>query len=206
MIWLIIAIVLALLIAGIIIAATRRGGKEEPPHKAAGDAGEDAAAAVIKRVLKKGDKCLRNVQISYDGQITELDFVIVNQNGVFIIEVKNYSGKITGKEDDATWKKTKTSRAGKTYVNQIENPAPQVKREEYILGNFLRSNRIRVWVEGYVFFIRGNRPVNSQRLLNSGVDIDHAIHKESGRQLGDGTVKQIVRVLGNRKMCTKSLK
>ena len=195
MIWIIIGIIIVLLIAAIIALIAVRRKRAIPPHKAAGIAGEDAAASVIKRVLQKGDQCFRNVPIVHDGKETELDFLIMNTNGVFIIEVKNYSGEITGTKDDRYWEKTKTSQGGNTYVKRIENPIPQIKREEQILGRLLRSEGIRVWTKGYVFFLRCNRPFRNHYLLNTGNDIDREIHQETDRVLKESTIGQIKEVL-----------
>ncbi|MBR3244967.1 MAG: NERD domain-containing protein [Parasporobacterium sp.] len=186
---------LIVLFVGILIAVLLLRKRSVPPHKAAGNAGEEAAAAVIKRILQKRDYCGRNVPVSFGGQKTELDFVIVNRNGVFIIEVKNYSGKISGEEEALQWKKSKTSQGGKTYEKFIENPIPQVKREEYILGNFLRSKGINVWVNGYIYFVRNNRPFQSRYLLNSGNEIDMAIHKKPDSLLNEKTIEHIVKTL-----------
>ncbi len=190
MTWVIVLSIIIVVGLIIIIILSRR--LATPPHKAAGDAGEDAAASVIKRVLRKGDKCLRNVPVLYDGQETELDFLIVNSSGVFIIEVKNYSGEIRGRDDDKYWEKTKTSQGGNVYVKRIENPIPQIKREEYLLGKFLRSEGIRVWVKGYVFFIRCNRPFRNRYLLNSGHEIDSEIHQQTDRALSEHTIERII--------------
>lgn len=191
MTWAII-ILSVIIVVGLIVVAILRKSLATPPHKAAGNAGEDAAASVIKRVLQKGDKCFRNVPILYDGQETELDFLIVNSNGVFIIEVKNYSGEIRGRESDKYWEKTKTSQGGNDYVKRIENPIPQIKREEYLLGKYLRSEGIRVWVKGYVFFIRCNRPFRNRYLLNSGNEIDREIHQPSDRALSEHSIERII--------------
>ena len=193
--WLIIAIII-LLIAAIILAAILLRQRRVPPHKAAGNAGEEAAASAIKRALRDGDQCFRNVPVVYKDRETELDFLIINHNGVFIIEVKNYSGEIQGKEEDRYWEKAKTSQGGNTYVKYIENPIPQIKREESILGHFLRSKRIRVWVYGYVFFIRCNRPFRNEYFINNGNEIDMVIHQETETPLSDKQIQQIIKVLG----------
>lgn len=195
MTWIILAILIALLIAGIIAILLLARSLKMPAHKAAGKAGEDAAASVIKRVLQTEDLCFRNVPIIHSGQETELDFLIINANGVFIIEVKNYSGEITGRENDRYWEKTKTSQGGNEYVKHIENPIPQIKREERILGQFLRANKIRVWVNGYVYFIRCNRPFRNRYLLNTGNDIDQEVHQERDRRLSEDKIKEILEVL-----------
>lgn len=50
-------------------------------------------------VFWSNDVYLRNVKVEYDGRPAEIDNVIINQNGIFIIEVKNYSGILYGDED-----------------------------------------------------------------------------------------------------------
>ena len=73
----------------------------ETPERRAGRRGEMIATDIIKGVLRDGDYLLTNVSISYDGRPAELDNVVVNKYGVFIIEVKNYKGRLCGEEDVA---------------------------------------------------------------------------------------------------------
>lgn len=73
----------------------------EAPERKAGRAGEEKAANIIGSILRENDRLFTNVQISYEGKPAELDNVIVNKYGVFIIEVKNYNGTLVGNEDDS---------------------------------------------------------------------------------------------------------
>lgn len=43
----------------------------------------------------------------------------MNQYGIFIIEVKNYSGKLVGTEDDYEWQKYHTTPSGNTYFKMV---------------------------------------------------------------------------------------
>ena len=54
-------------------------------EKRAGRRGERIATEVIKGVLREGDYLFTNISVSYDGKRTELDDVVVNKYGVFII-------------------------------------------------------------------------------------------------------------------------
>ena len=126
------------------------------PEKVAGKRGEAAAANIIRSVLRKGDLLLTNVEIDCDGKKTELDNVIVNKNGVFIIEVKNYSGSLVGCESDFEWYKYHTSRGGNVYVKTVKNPIRQVKRQIYILAHYLEYFGIDVYVCGYAIFLNDN--------------------------------------------------
>ena len=75
----------------------------ESGEKRAGRLGEKRAAELIRQVMREEDRLFTNVCIELDGRMTELDSVIVNKYGVFIIEVKNYNGLLVGAEDDHEW-------------------------------------------------------------------------------------------------------
>ena len=152
------------------------------PEKKAGNRGERIARDQIREVLRDGDKLFSNVPISYDGKNTELDNVIVNCRGVFIIEVKTLSGRLVGSEDDAEWKKYHVSAAGVTYEKSVKNPIKQVKRQVYILSKYLTGKGARVWVTGYVYLLLDNGDIKSDYILKSVGDLDRAIHPRKGRK------------------------
>lgn len=166
-----------------------------PAQKRFGNKGEEQAQQAIESVLRDGDYYFRNISITYDNRPAEFDNIIVNKYGVFIIEVKNHVGYIVGTEDDAEWKKYKTTDAGNTYFKTERNPIKQVKRQIYILAKYLDYYGARVWVEGYVIMIQGNSPVKSEYILNSIPEIDRAIHTCSRKMLNRETVDKIVRLL-----------
>ena len=181
-------------------ASTASGKKKPeffftPEYKRAGIRGEEAAARAIESVLREGDRLFTNVSIEYDGKPAELDNVIVNKYGVFIIEVKNYTGYIVGNEDDYVWQKYKTTDAGNTYEKTVKNPIKQVKRQVFILAHYIEYYGLRVWVKGYTILLHGNSPVESEYMLNSVSDIDRAIHTKGRRMLDEKTVESITRLL-----------
>ena len=59
----------------------------EAPEKRAGRRGEHIATEIIKGVLREGDYLFTNISVSYDGKRTELDNVVVNKYGVFILSL-----------------------------------------------------------------------------------------------------------------------
>lgn len=165
----------------------------EAPERRAGRRGEIIAKDLIKGVLREGDYLLSNVSISYDGRPAELDNVVVNKYGVFIIEVKNYKGRLYGEDDDYTWKKYKDDGYGNTFEKEVKNPIKQVKRQVYILAKFLES--FNVWIEGYVLLIHGDSPVQSKYVFESIDDIDRAIHTFGKNRLSVHTVESIQNML-----------
>ncbi len=148
----------------------------ESGEERAGRHGEQFVSQIIREILNEKDVLLTNVKVSFEGKNTELDNVIINNRGVFIIEVKNYSGILIGDEDDFEWIKNKYTEAGNFYQKSVKNPIKQIKRQVYILSRYLKAHEFDVWIEGYVFLVEGNSPVNSKYILNTQKDIDTVIH------------------------------
>lgn len=72
--------------------------------------------------LDSNQRILTNIYLpKADGSTTELDLVLLNQTGIYIIESKNYSGWIFGDEKEKTW--TQSLKGGKK--NKFLNPVYQ---------------------------------------------------------------------------------
>ena len=151
----------------------------ESGQKRAGRQGENYVCDLICQVLKEKDLLFSNVSIEIEGKRTELDHIIVNNRGIFIIEVKNYSGSLMGTDNDYEWVKTKISSSGNSYTKIVKNPIKQVNRQVYLLAQFLKYYGVDVWVERYTFFVQGNSPVDCKQVLESAQDINHVIHNLS---------------------------
>ena len=192
MVWQIIAAAAALIVLAALIAHI----KYVSPAYRAGRAGEAEATELIRSVLREDDRLFTGVNVAIDGKRTELDNVIVNPRGVFIIEVKTYSGTLKGSESDRVWQKTHISRGGKTYIKSARNPLPQVSRQIYILANFLGSHGVNVFVEGYALLLGAKPPCRSERLLTNASSVAGAIHKRPVRKkLTEENLKKICRLL-----------
>lgn len=157
----------------------------EDPVERAGRRGEEIATDIISRVLTDDDILLTNVRISFEGSRSEVDNLIINSHGVFIIEAKNYVGELVGGLDDYEWKKYKTTPGGDIYCKTVKNPIKQVKRQIYILSHILRQHKLDVWVYGYVILLEKNSPVDDDMILESLSDIDKAIHGIGSNRLSD---------------------
>ena len=168
----------------------------EAPERRVGRLGEQQATHIISSVLREDDRLFTNVQVIYKDKPAELDNVIVNRFGVFIIEVKNYHGSLVGNEDDYEWTKYHTTDAGNTYSKIVKNPIKQVKRQVYVLAKFLEYyGTVRVWIEGYALLLHGNSPVESDYILSSIQDIDKAIHTPNRNRLTQKNIEEISKLL-----------
>ena len=169
--------------------------EEESPQRENGRQGEQQAAELIRSVLREGDHLFTNVEISFQGRPAEIDAVVVNTCGVFVIEVKNYSGKLVGGEDDYDWKKYHMTEAGNVYVKTVKNPIKQMKRQVYLLAHYLEYYGVKVWVEGYAMLLHRNSPVNSGCILWNTRDIDRAVHTPGKVKLTGRKVLEISRLM-----------
>ncbi len=66
---------------------------------------------------------LNNYMFLCDGKSVQIDHIVINQNGVFVIETKNYSGKIYGSDGQKHWLQVKGARKTKIYSPANQNSA-----------------------------------------------------------------------------------
>lgn len=167
----------------------------EDQKRIAGKEGELQAKKILNHYLNENDLLLNNVNISIYGRNTELDYVVINNNGVFIFEVKNFSGKLVGNEDDQYWNKYKISRGNKEYIKEIRNPIKQLKREIYLLKEYLKYYGVDLWIEGYVLFVNMNSPVESEYTVNDKSEIDDILHLRRNQVLTKNQIEKIMSIL-----------
>lgn len=168
---------------------------DEDQKRIAGKEGELQAKKILNHYLNENDLLLNNVNISIHGRNTELDYVVINNNGVFIFEVKNFSGKLVGNEDDQYWNKYKISRGNKEYIKEIRNPIKQLKREIYLLKEYLKYYGVDLWIEGYVLFVNMNSPVESEYTVNDKSEIDDILHLRRNQVLTKNQIEKIISIL-----------
>ena len=181
-------------IVAVVILLFWLGLNIEDPVERAGRRGEEVATDIISQVLTDDDILLTNIEISFEGSRSEIDNLIINSHGVFIIEVKNYVGELVGGLDDYEWKKYKTTPGGDIYRKTVKNPIKQVKRQIYILSHILRQHKLDVWVDGYVILLERNSPVDDKMILESLADIDKAIHKVENQRLSEREISIITNI------------
>lgn len=188
MTYFIIAIIIAVFIAIAISACRNDNGSfrnrypdqsdDEREIYRAGAKGEYRAASAIKSILFKDDWHTCNFEFSVDGREAECDILVVNANGIFIFEVKSFSGSLFGCETDDTWEKVKESDSGNLYSKEIKNPIKQVRRQIRLLKELLGSYGIyNFWIDGYVLLVNANPHDESEYILTDLSEVERTIHK-----------------------------
>ena len=189
----IIVIIFFVVILFIFLLLSLSNGEDQ--KRIAGKEGELQAKKILNHYLNENDLLLNNVNISIHGRNTELDYVVINNNGVFIFEIKNFSGKLVGNEDDQYWNKYKISRGDKEYIKEIRNPIKQLKREIYLLKEYLKYYGVDLWIEGYVLFVNMNSPVESEYTVNDKSEIDDILHLRRNQVLTKNQIEKIMSIL-----------
>jgi len=140
----------------------------------AGAAGEDRALAALYG-LPADYTFFNQIRLPDERSRTgfrEADFVVVGNNGVFIIENKDYRGEIRGEGTAANWELHKIGIGGTPYTKACRNPVRQVRIYVTLLSRLFAMRDINVRSIPLVSLSQNNSLVgiNSPRVPVMGVD------------------------------------
>lgn len=114
----------------------------------------------VKIRLGKSNKdryVLNNVKFKIDGISTQIDHIVINKNGIFVIETKNLSGRIYGNDTKKEW--TQVLKYGKVknkFYSPIKQNASHIYNLKQILGDKYPFKSIVVFVKGNTRYIESN--------------------------------------------------
>lgn len=111
--------------------------------------------AYAKHILSELDDSYQlfyDITVPYDNKTSQLDTIVVGDNGIFIVEVKNINGRVTGDIEDYNLTVEKTGQKGTKYYKSMYNPYKQVKTHAYRLNKYLQSFNISCSVTALVYF------------------------------------------------------
>lgn len=116
-----------------------------------GFTGEETTAEILS-TLPPSYVVFLNTKITYEGNSSELDAIVVGPTGVFVIETKHMNGTIRGNYETPHWVQHKVGRKGTPYSKNFYSPVKQVGTHVWRLANLLRDNGIKIYVNSMVFF------------------------------------------------------
>ena len=159
MIWTIIA-------AALVALSMRRQSslKNQLGKVTAGLAGEDKALRILAE-LPNTYAIFPDVRVVVGRKASQLDTIVVGPSGVFVVEVKNYSGVIEGDAVDQKLRHIKR-RSGET---TFYNPVKQVTTHAYRLHKYLQHNQMDIWVQGTVYFANESAKINVANSTNTPI-------------------------------------
>lgn len=142
--------------------------------KSRGEEGESWVRIVIGHTVENEKYVINNLTLENNGKTSQIDHIVINPRGIFVIETKNYSGKIYGNENQLEW--TQVMNYGRV-KNKLYNPLKQNATHIYnikkIIGN-LPIRSLVVFVQNNTLNIEANNVIPLSALnstLNYGENI-----------------------------------
>ena len=114
--------------------------------------GEDLTADILRDGLDDSYTVFQNSVITFEGKISELDLIVVGENGVFVIEAKNRGGTVVGGYNKDKWTQYKIGQKGGEYSSDFYSPVKQVSTHIFRLAGYLRQNGAPTHIDGAVYF------------------------------------------------------
>lgn len=152
---------------------------------------------IIKNLLKKMPKeyvVLNDLLIKYRDRASQIDHIVLSHKGIFVIETKNYSGKIYGDTYSKYWIQKLKGRKrtfyspilqNKTHVNAVKSllkTYDDIPIYSIVVfcgkcninnvksnGNVIYGNKIRRYIKGFKsdIFIESEQIMNISTILNN---------------------------------------
>ena len=122
------------------------------------------------------------------GKTSQIDHIIINQNGVYVIETKNYKGTIYGDEWNFNWIQELNN------GNQYEFYSP-IRQNQTHMNMVLNAIQMQVPIYSIIIFVRGNIDnVNSNKVykLKSFVEKEKSNER---KRISIETVDEIYSIL-----------
>lgn len=108
--------------------------KDRYSNEEKGQEGEKLVRQVLGRSVEGVRYVFNDYRFYYKNSTVQIDHILVNKNGVFVIETKNYTGNISGLDDEREWTQTF---ANGNVENKFYNPVKQNYSHIFKLSKFL---------------------------------------------------------------------
>ena len=134
MIFAIVAIFIAIIILAVII------GKKVHSPESKGKRGENLVAEILGDTIIGEQYVINNLLFQIEsGKSCQIDHILINKFGIWIIETKNYAGSIYGQENQREW--TQVLGFGNE-KHKLYNPIKQNATHIYHLSKYLKVKNI----------------------------------------------------------------
>ena len=130
--------------------------------------GENEIKQAIGDTIPGQQYVINNLILSVgEGQSSQIDHVVINPNGVFVIETKNYSGRIYGGEKQQYWTQTLAYGHEKhRFYNPLKQNATHIYRIKQLLPKGTPITGAVVFAQENLEYIEAPGVYNILTLLN----------------------------------------
>ncbi len=150
-----------------------------------GALGEKHVKKLLDRNLSGKRYVYNNLMFKFNGNVSQIDHVVINKYGIFVIETKHWSGTVFGKDDDQVW--TLVKRGGKK-KKVMGNPVTQNEIHVRKLAEILMVDRF--YFRNMVVFLKNTNTqfINSSYVYKTNTFLNYLKTDKkyfSGRDLKD---------------------
>lgn len=164
--------------------------------KVKGKIGEKRVSRKLKKLSKKyGGYIVNDVTIPDEesGKTSQIDHIYISRYGIFVVETKNYAGRIYGNDSQREW--TQVLAYGNT-KNKLYNPVKQNQTHIIRLKKILNTSLNLVSV---VVFVNANIEYIESDSVYSLSGLKYLIGKESPTLINENDVERIYALIKNYK-------
>lgn len=120
---------------------------------------------------------IHNLMLENNSHTTQIDHVVINQNGVFVIETKNYSGTIYGNDNQREWTQVFSyGREKYHFYNPVKQNAGHVHSVRKLIGDGIP-------VHSLVVFTKGNTSTIDSDYVYTPEGFSEKLHQGSSQKL-----------------------
>lgn len=148
----------------------------------AGARGEDELLQHLKR-LPQSYHVFANYRIVNKRIRDEIDFIVVGTNGVFVIEVKNHVGCISGRVGDIEWQQRKLGKKGVWYTKTMRNPVKQARWHRLNVERLLQQRGFKLSPQVLLAFMN--------RHVSLDIETDGVFTATAGKEVVDFILKKV---------------
>lgn len=150
-----------------------------------GKLGEWKVKLALGRNIENEKYVINNLILTgKNGRTSQIDHVLINSNGIFVIETKNYAGRIYGQANQIEWTQVL---AGGNVSNKMYNPIKQNATHVHKVKELLKED---FPIYSIIVFVRGNTEYINANCVYDIREMKEYISISSDRQL---TAEQINR-------------
>ncbi len=157
--------------------------------KVKGYLGELSVKLKIGKDIENTQYSIHNYCVWVENKSMQIDHIVINENGIYVIETKNYTGEIYGSDQDLYWTqktKTRNPKNRKTYINKYEFYNPVKQNETHIINIQKILNKAEIPISNVVVFIEHN---TEQVISNCVINISY-LNKKLKYQIGNKKLTQ----------------
>ena len=112
--------------------------KQDKLYKA-GRRGEHEVGELLEVGLDDNTLIYNDVLLKHGRKTAQIDHIVIGSNGIFVIETKNWRGRLEGRDDEPMWRQYKQEGARPV---KLKSPIIQNDRHVKVLNQVLKGARI----------------------------------------------------------------